>query len=86
MSVGSGLALPLLIPGVFVSLLGAVMLVKPRQSARVLEQLNAIGSKRNLRTVEPADWNVTLTRAVGGVIFLMGVAFLLLVLSRAGGG
>ncbi|UVE51845.1 hypothetical protein KU306_06415 [Haloferax larsenii] len=62
------------------------MLVKPRQSARVLEQLNAIGSKRNLRTVEPTDWNVTLTRAVGGFIFLMGVAFLLLVLARVGGG
>lgn len=86
MSIGSSLNLPLLIPRVFVSLLGAAMLVKPRRSARVLEQLNAIGSKRNLRTVEPADWNVTLTRIVGGGIFLMGLVFLLLVLARAGGG
>ncbi|WP_170836874.1 hypothetical protein [Haloferax larsenii] len=60
--------------------------MKPRRSARVLEQLNAIGSKRNLRTVEPTGWNITLTRIVGGGIFLTGLVFLLLVLARVGGG
>ena len=79
MAAGSGSQLPLILPGLLVSVLGAVMLVKPRRSARVLEQLNAIGSKRKLRTVEPADWNVTLTRIVGGAIFVMGLVFLLLV-------
>lgn len=39
--------------------------------ARFKEQVDAIGSKRSASEVEPAEWNVTLTKgtAVFGVLF-----------------
>jgi hypothetical protein len=51
-------------------LLGAVW---PYKVTRFGEQMDAIGSKRSLSDVEPADWNVMLTRIVGGVCILFGL-------------
>jgi len=63
----------LLVPGVLVSLLGSAMLAKPRCVARFQEQMDAIGSTRDLKDVEPAEWNVILNRILGCVVFLIGI-------------
>ena len=55
-------------------LLGAVW---PYRVARFEEQLDAIGSKRSWDEVEPAEWKVTLTRGIGVVFVLFGVAVFL---------
>jgi hypothetical protein len=55
-------------------LLGAVW---PYRVARFEEQLNAIGSKRSWDEVEPAEWKVMLTRGIGVVFALIGVAIFL---------
>lgn len=67
----------LLIPGILVSLLGGVMMARPRQVARFQEQMDAIGSKRRLADVEPADWNVSLNRLGGAIILLVGIVAIL---------
>lgn len=51
-------------------LVGIVFAVWPYGVAMVGEQLDAIGSKRSPSEVEPADWNVTLTKYIGWGITL----------------
>lgn len=41
---------------------------------RFSEQLDAIGSTRPMEEVEPAGWNVMLTRIVGAVVAFAGLA------------
>ena len=41
---------------------------------RFSEQLDAIGSKTRMEEVEPADWNVALTRFAGAVVAFVGLA------------
>ena len=55
-------------------LLGAVW---PHRVAHFEEQLDAIGSKRSASEVDPAEWKVTLTRGIGVVLALFGVAVFL---------
>lgn len=77
MTGSSGVQILFVFPGIFVSLLGSAMVLKPRRIARFQEQMDAIGSKRNVADVEPAEWNVTLNQIAGGFILLMGVYVLL---------
>lgn len=65
--------------------LGVVMLVfaglgiaYPYKVARIGEMLDAIGSTRNLDAVEPAQWNVLLTRILSVVLALVGLWWILL--------
>jgi len=69
---GTGARVLLIVPGLLVSLLGTAMVVKPRRVALFQEQMDAIGSKRNVEDVEPAEWNVGLNRIGGGFILLIG--------------
>ena len=55
-------------------LLGAVW---PYRVARFEEQLDAIGSKRSWDEVEPTEWKVMLTRVIGVVFTLIGIAIFL---------
>jgi len=50
---------------------------RPYQLARFGEQLDAIGSKRSLGEVEPADWNVFFTRIVSVALSVFGSGVLL---------
>lgn len=52
---------------------GIPMAIWPTEISRVEEQLDAIGSKRSWSEVEPADWKVLLTRALGILFALVGV-------------
>lgn len=64
---------------------GSIMLIAfglpgaiwPYKLARFGEQLDAIGSKRSWSEVEPADWNVALTRIIGLAFVTFGVVGLL---------
>lgn len=58
-------------------LCGAVSAIWPYKLARFSEQLDAIGSKRSLATVEPAEWTVELTRIVGVLMIVFGVGMVL---------
>lgn len=49
----------------------------PYELAKFGEQLDAIGSKRSWSEVEPAGWNVALTRAVGIGMTVVGALGLL---------
>lgn len=51
--------------------------VWPYRIARFGEQIDAIGSKREKSEVEPAGWNVMLTRIVGGGMTAGGIVLLL---------
>lgn len=59
-----------------VILLGAVCALRPYRIARFNERLDAIGSRRSWSSVEPADWNVALTKYGGVFIALLGVLLL----------
>ncbi|WP_435345922.1 hypothetical protein [Haloarchaeobius sp. HRN-SO-5] len=48
---------------------------------RFEENLDAIGSSRQVGSVEPADWNVLLTKVIGGCVAAGGVITVLLALS-----
>lgn len=63
--------------GFIMLLFGLPGALAPYKVARFGEQLDAIGSKTRSRDVEPADWNVLLTRVVGIGMTLVGVLFLL---------
>ena len=63
--------------GALIVAFGLVNVVWPYKVARFEEQLDAIGSKRSWDEVEPAEWKVTLTRGIGVVIALFGVAVFL---------
>ncbi|KAB1187157.1 MULTISPECIES: hypothetical protein [Haloferax] len=66
----------LFVVGVGFLAIGLSGAVKPYQVTRFLEQLDAIGSKTSWDEVEPADWNVTLTRFGGIFMTALGVAYL----------
>lgn len=61
-----------LVLGVGLLLLGAPMMRYARPLADVSEQLDAVGSRRPMGSVEAADWAVTWVRALGGFIALFG--------------
>lgn len=61
---------------IVVGLPGAVW---PYEVARFGEQIDAIGSKRAASEVKPTDWNVTITRLIGGGMVAIGVTILLVV-------
>jgi hypothetical protein len=63
------LALPFIV-------LGVVCALRPYKVARFNEQLDAIGSSRSWSSVEPADWNVALTKYGGVFVALLGVLLL----------
>ena len=63
--------------GALVVAFGLVNAVWPYKIARFEEQLDSIGSKRSWDEVEPAEWKVRLTRGIGVVIALFGVAVFL---------
>jgi ABC-type phosphate transport system auxiliary subunit len=63
--------------GTLLVAVGLLNAVWPSQVARFEEQLDAIGSKRSAGEVEPAEWKVLLTRAVGVLFVLFGVAVFL---------
>ena len=53
---------------------GPLMYYYAEGLTRFSEQLDAIGSTRPMEEVEPAGWNVLLTRLVGAVITVAGLA------------
>lgn len=71
---GEGGVLPL---GVMLLLLGAPGTLYPYKLTRLGEQLDAIGSTTPAREVEPARWNVLITRIVSGAMVVFGSAVVL---------
>lgn len=67
---------PLLVPVPFMLVLGVLGLLWPYEVTRFGERVDAIGSKRSWSSVEPADWNVRLTRAMSVVFLVLSVAIL----------
>ncbi|WP_338729171.1 hypothetical protein [Haladaptatus sp. DJG-WS-42] len=58
--------------GIFLLLAGLPAALWPYRLARLGEQVDAIGSTTPLAGVEPADWNVLLTRVIGVGMILVG--------------
>ncbi|WP_332899385.1 hypothetical protein [Haladaptatus sp. CMSO5] len=58
--------------GIFFLLGGLPAALWPSRLARLGEQLDAIGSTTPLDRVEPAEWNVLLTRVLGIGMILVG--------------
>lgn len=61
---------------IIIVLFGLLGVIWPYKLARFNEQFDAIGSKRRASAVEPAEWNVMLTRVSSAVMVLIGVAVL----------
>ncbi|WP_229113420.1 hypothetical protein [Halapricum desulfuricans] len=59
--------------GVMITIWGLLMVWKPYRISRFEEQLDAIGSKRRLSKVEPAEWKVKITRRGGLFVVLIGL-------------
>lgn len=59
---------------VIVLLFGLPSATIPYRMAKLEEAIDAIGSKRKSSEVEPAEWKVLLTRIVGVLMVLYGVA------------
>lgn len=70
--------LELLLAGIFLFVLGLPALIWPYESAKLGEQLDAIGSRRRISEVEPAGWKVSLTKFMGIVLSGGGVVAVLL--------
>jgi hypothetical protein len=68
--------------GVAIAGFGALNVKYSHEMARLEEQLDAIGSKRDIGTVEPADWKVTLTKGLGAVA--VGVGAIIVAVSLLG--
>jgi len=68
----------LLVPSVFMLLIGLLSAVFPYRMAKLSEAVDAIGSKRKSSEVEPADWKVLLTRVTGVLAMAISVYFLFL--------
>jgi hypothetical protein len=62
--------------GVFLLFMGLLGAIWPYKMAKFGEQLDSIGSKRSWYSVEPADWNVTLTRGLGILFSIFGIIIL----------
>lgn len=61
-----------------VVLLGGVAIYRyAREISRFQEQIDAIGSKTPKHEIEPADWNVALTKVLGGFVAVGGLWWLL---------
>jgi len=43
------------------------------QITRFGEQIDAIGSKRQLSDIEPAEWSVSIARVLGFIVILTGI-------------
>ena len=65
-----------LIAGIFLFVTGLIFTIFPYQTAWFQEQIDAIGSTRRAKDVEPADWNVQLTRVFGFVLVLLGASLI----------
>ena len=63
--------------GFIFMVIGAASAIWPYRLAKFGEILDAVGSKRSLGEVEPADWNVGLTRLVGIVMVIVGSGMVL---------
>ncbi|SIR98666.1 hypothetical protein SAMN05421858_4998 [Haladaptatus litoreus] len=50
------------------------------QLTRFGEQIDAIGSKQRFSDVEPAEWNVSLSRALSLIVVLTGIVIIILAL------
>ena len=59
--------------GLLLVLFGLPAIVWPYRIAKFNEAMDAIGSKRRSSEVEPADWNVTMTRLFGVGFALFGL-------------
>lgn len=62
--------------GILLTIQGVLMIWKAYELTRFSEQLDAIGSKRRASQVEPAEWNVTVTRRLGPFFVLFGLWFM----------
>ncbi len=62
--------------GIIIVLFGLIGTIWPYKLARFNEQMDSIGSRRRFSDVEPAGWNVALTRVVGVVMVIIGVILL----------
>jgi ribose/xylose/arabinose/galactoside ABC-type transport system permease subunit len=60
--------LELLLAAILFFVLGLPALIWPYESAKLGEQLDAIGSSRRMAEVEPAGWKVSLTKLMGIVL------------------
>ncbi|ELZ73694.1 hypothetical protein C457_00365 [Haloferax prahovense DSM 18310] len=65
----------LLVAAVFLAV-GLPAAAFPSRVSKLGERVDAIGSKTSKDEVEPAEWNVTLTRFVGVFTSALGVAYL----------
>lgn len=80
-----GLASMKLDVALFLLVFGLPGAIWPYRIARFGEQIDAIGSTREESEVEPADWNVMLTRiagvgmVAGAVVLLFEVAWIALI-------
>ena len=63
--------------GLFLLVGGLLGALWPYKVAKFGEQWDSIGSKRSWYSVEPADWNVTLTRGLGILFSVFGVVILI---------
>ena len=64
---------PTLVGGILLTVLGILMTWKAYELTRLGEQLDSIGSKRRFSQVEPAEWNVKVTRRLGPFFALFGL-------------
>jgi hypothetical protein len=60
--------------GLLLLIVGLPGAVYPYQVTRFFERLDAIGSETRLTEVEPADWNVLVTRIFSVGLSLVGVS------------
>jgi hypothetical protein len=65
------------VPILLLSLVGSLMIARPYSVAKFNEQMDAIGSTRNHRDVEPADWAVTAYRICGVLVLFAALAVVL---------
>ena len=63
--------------GLLVIVAGAAITYWGYEVTRISEQLDSIGSKTRMSEVEPAEWNVMLTRLIGVGIVFFGIIVLL---------
>jgi hypothetical protein len=59
--------------GLFLAAFGLPGALWPYRVARFQERVQGIGSSRSWDEIEPADWNVSLTRAAGILFTVVGL-------------
>lgn len=70
-----------LLVGFFFLTVGLYGGVRPYKMAKFGEQIDAIGSTRSSYSVEPTDWNVSLTQVVSILTAACGIAIISLGIS-----